>query len=96
MTARISILNPLPPARTRAQLTRRTLDELKGKVVGFVDNSKPNFKQLADDISALLTSRYGVKKIVRPAKRLASIPAPEGVLADLQLQCDLVVTGSGD
>jgi len=29
------------------------VDTLKGKVVGFIDNAKPNFNHLADDIGEL-------------------------------------------
>ena len=72
------------------------MGNLKGKVVGFIDNSKPNFNLLVDDLSALLTQRYGVKTIVRQSKRSASMPAMSQVIDDLADQCDLVVTGSGD
>ena len=72
------------------------MGDLTGKVVGFIDNAKPNFNLLADDIAELLTSRYGVKTIIKRAKRGASMPATEQVIDELAAQCDLVVTGSGD
>jgi len=74
----------------------RPLDTLKGKVVGFIDNSKPNFHVLADDLSELLVTRYGASSVVRHRKRSASIPAPDAVLSDIAEKCDLVITGSGD
>ena len=82
--------------RARHSFRRRQLGDLKGKVVGFIDNSKPNFNLLIDDIAELLTSRYGVKAIVKSGKRGASMPATTQVLDQLAQQCDLVVTGSGD
>ena len=96
MNATISILDPTAPARSAARQTRRTLPDLTGLVVGFVDNSKPNFSQLADDIGELMQSRHGVKSIVKHSKRLASIPADDAALQDLAARCDLVITGSGD
>ena len=96
MTEKLSILDPTAPARTGVHQTRRTLPSLKGKVVGFIDNSKPNFSHLVDDISELMASRYGVKATVKHSKRLASIAASGDVLDDLARRCDLVVTGSGD
>ena len=61
---------PLPAAAD----VQRTLTALAGKVVGFIDNSKPNFAELADDLAALLTAQHGVARVVRHRKRAASIP----------------------
>jgi hypothetical protein len=75
---------------------RRTLADLKGAVVGFIDNAKPNFNHLVDDLAELLGSRYGVRAVVTRRKRSASVPAPEEMLREVAGQCDLVITGSGD
>lgn len=96
MIEKISILDPTAPARTGAHQTRRILHSLHGKVVGFIDNSKPNFSYLVDDLSELMSSRYGVKATIKHSKRLASIAASAEVLDDFAKQCDLVITGSGD
>ena len=96
MTVNISVYDPTAPELAGVQLQRRALDDLKGKVVGFIDNSKPNFNYLVDDLAELLVSRHGVKSTVKHRKRMASIPAPEEVMQDLAGQCDLVITGSGD
>lgn len=90
------VYDPTAPGPQTTQDLRRSVGDLRGKVVGFIDNSKPNFNLLIDDISALLTSRYGVKAVVRHGKRGASMPATAQVIDDLAAQCDLVVTGSGD
>lgn len=90
------ILDPTAPGGIAAQPPWRPLDTLQGKVVGFIDNSKPNFHHLADDLAELLVTRYGAASVVRHRKRSASIPAPEDVLADIAAKCDLVITGSGD
>ena len=94
--SRTVILEPTAGAGISAGNTWKPLDTLKGKVVGFIDNSKPNFLQLADDLSQLLVTRYGVASVVRHRKRAASIPAPDAVIADIERECDLVITGSGD
>jgi hypothetical protein len=73
-----------------------TLATLSGKVVGFIDNAKPNFNHLVDDLGALLISNYGVKRIIKRRKSSASIPAPDEVVRELADECDLVITGSGD
>ena len=90
------ILDPVAPSGAGLQHPWKALDSLQGKVVAFIDNSKPNFNLLADDLSELLVSRYGVARVVRHRKRAASVPAPEAVYAEIEANCDLVITGSGD
>lgn len=97
MSATLNILDPIAPAGVAGgKHTFQPLDTLKGKVVGFIDNSKPNFNFLVDDLAELLMARHGVAAVIRHRKLSASIPAPEDILLDVRRQCDLVITGSGD
>src|SRR3990167_7906245 len=96
MTGSILVLDPVAPAGKESRQLRRSLDGLAGKVVGFIDNAKPNFNHLVDDLSKLLVSRYGVRQVITRRKRAASVAAPEAVYQELAGQCDLVITGSGD
>lgn len=90
------IYDPTASTRNLIQPRHQTLDQLGGKVVGFIDNTKPNFNYLVDDLAELLISTYGVRSVIKRSKRVAAIPAPEAVLRELVDQCDLVITGSGD
>ncbi len=92
----MQVYDPTAPTASVPQNLRRPLGDLTGKVVGFIDNAKPNFNYLVDDLAELLSARYGVKTVVKRAKRGASMPAAAEVLDELASQCDLVVTGSGD
>ncbi len=97
MSSTVTILDPVAPAGVaQAERAFRPLATLQGKVVGFIDNSKPNFSFLADDLADLLKSKYGVARAVRHRKPTASVSASREVFADIQKQCDLVITGSGD
>ena len=99
MTASIILYDPTAPrakVSDKAEPARPTLDALAGKVVGFIDNAKPNFNHLADDIGELLMKKYGVKQVLKRRKRAASVPAPDAVYKEYTEQCDLVITGSGD
>jgi hypothetical protein len=93
----LTILDPVAP-RGAASSDRifEPLPTLRGKVVGFIDNSKPNFSYLVDDLAELLVARHGVASVVKHRKLSASIPAPDEAIADVRQQCDLVITGSGD
>ena len=92
----IVILEPTARAGIAPREAWRPLDTLEGKVVGFIDNSKPNFHHLADDLAELLVEAHGVASVVRHRKLAASIPAPQPAFADIEQKCDLVITGSGD
>lgn len=94
--ALIQIYDPTAPGLARPAPIRRSLSDLTGAVVGFIDNSKPNFNFLADDIGAVLVAKYGVASVIKRAKEGASMPAPDEVIAEMADRCDVVVTGSGD
>jgi hypothetical protein len=83
------------PQATTGNLARGG-EGLAGKVVGFIDNAKPNFNHLVDEIAELLTTQHGVARVVKERKRAASIPAERAVLEAMTAECDLVITGSGD
>ena len=90
------ILDPAAPSGTGAQRPWKPLASLQGKVVAFIDNSKPNFNHLAQDLGELLVKHHGVKQVIHHRKRAASVPALESVYADIEANVDLVITGSGD
>jgi len=90
------VFDPTSPSHNIVRQAAAPLGSLNGKVVGFIDNSKPNFEHLAADLRELLVSRYGVARIVMHRKRSASMGAGAVVLDELAKECDLVITGSGD
>jgi hypothetical protein len=96
MTRNAMIFEPTATTRNAPQVSRLVLDRLAGKVVGFIDNVKPNFHFLVDDLGALLIEKYGVAAVIKHRKRTASVPASDEIIADVARQCDLVITGSGD
>ena len=96
MESAVTICDPRAPLPGVDGALLGMLDGLAGKVVGFIDNTKPNFNHLVDDLADVLVQKYGVCSVVKRGKRLQSIPAPEAVIAELVAACDLVITGSGD
>lgn len=90
------ILDPAAPSGTGTQRPWKALDTLQGKVVAFIDNSKPNFIHLAADLGELLVKHHGVARVIHHRKRAASVPALESVYSDIEANVDLVITGSGD
>ena len=97
MSATLNILDPIAPAGIAGgEHTFQPLDTLQGKVVGFIDNSKPNFNLLVEDLSQILIEKHGVKSVIKRRKRSASQGAPEAVMNELVEQADAIITGSGD
>lgn len=95
-TESILVYDPVAPAANAAHHGRLALDTLAGKTIGFIDNAKPNFNLLADELAQLLTSRYGVAGIVRHRKRSSAMGAGDAALDDIARRCDAVIAGSGD
>jgi len=96
MSSALEIYEPTAPRARAAGTAPKRLDGLAGKVVGFIDNTKPNFNHLVDDLAEVLVSQHGVRAVLKRGKRVQSIPAPQGVIDEVTQGCDLVITGSGD
>jgi hypothetical protein len=95
----ITLFDPTAPRReadTSRRADKPALAGLSGKVVGFIDNAKPNFGLLADDLGELLMSKYGVARVIKRRKPSASVPAKPEVIEELSGECDVVIAGSGD
>jgi len=98
MMQTLILFDPTAPraSETGPVAAQSALRGLAGATVGFIDNAKPNFNFLADDLAELLQSRYGVAKVLKRRKSSASLPADPAVIAALSLECDVVIAGSGD
>jgi len=98
MTQILTLLDPTAPRRGDAlpSADRPALRALAGATVGFIDNAKPNFQHLVDDLAELLQSRYGVARVIKRRKPSASLPADPAVIEALSGECDVVIAGSGD
>ena len=99
MTQTVTLFDPTAPAREAqpaSAASARTLENLVGKVVGFIDNAKPNFGLLADDLGELLMRKYGVARVIKHSKPSASVPVKPEIIESLTSECDVVITGSGD
>jgi hypothetical protein len=90
------VYEPVAPCLTQPQKSRPSLDNLAGKTIGFIDNSKPNFNYLVEDLSKVLIEKHGVKQVIKQRKRSASQGLSEAAMNELVAQTDAIVTGSGD
>ena len=92
------VLNPEGKAQTAATQVSAVpqFTDLRGKVVGLLDNSKPNADRLGERFAKMLQEHYGVTSVVTRRKLTAQQSAPESYLDELASQSDFVISGLGD
>ena len=92
------VLSPEGKAQTSAAkiAAMPQFTDLRGKVVGLLDNSKPNADKLAERFAELLKERYGVASVITRRKLTAQQGAPKQYLDELASQADFVICGLGD
>ena len=71
-------------------------DSLSGLRLGLLANTKHNAEQFLGEVGRLLAERHGVATVVARKKPDITNTAPEPILDDLRVGCDIVVTGVGD
>ena len=81
------------PKSTGVTLAPR-LTTFQGKVVGILDNGKPNAGAVMLGVAERLRAGYGVRDIVKREKPVAGPPSPQA-LEDLA-RCDFALVGSSD
>jgi hypothetical protein len=99
MASTVTLFDPTAPRREVSETpgtAAAPLASLAGKTVGFIDNAKPNFDKLVEDLGELLISKYQVARVITRRKPSASVPAESQVIAELSDSCDVVIAGSGD
>ncbi len=72
------------------------LNDLRGKRLGLIDDSKPNGKELLEELADLLKVRYGVADVMYDRKPSASKPADPKVIAKIGQGCDYAIVAIGD
>jgi len=92
------VLSPEGKAQTSAARVASLprFADLRGKVVGLLDNSKPNADKLEERFEQLLRERFGVVGVVRRRKITAQQGAPKPYLDELAAQADFILSGLGD
>ncbi len=95
MSESLRVYCPTASSAVRAEPIGRSLGDLRGATIGFIDNAKPNFQFLVDDLAAELGARFGIKA-VRKHRKPGQVPVDPQALQRLAEECDAVITGSGD
>ena len=91
----ITILNPKVSQPVTPITGATRIADLKGAVIGFVDNSKQNADYFIERVGALLRENYGIGANVTVRKRAPNDELAAGDLAQL-VKCAAVIQCYGD
>jgi hypothetical protein len=94
MSLKVELLVPEGRVRTLPISPAPRLGELKGKVIGFMQNGKPNADILLSRLANLLQKKYGLMGIRSKAKPRPTEPA--AFIEELANECQGVVNAIGD
>jgi hypothetical protein len=93
--SKITILNPKVSQPVAKVTGAVRVTDLKGAVIGFVDNSKQNADHFIERVSVLLREQYGIAAGVKVRKHAPKDELAAGDLAEL-VKCAAVVQCYGD
>ena len=72
------------------------LPDLRGKVVGLLENRKYHAEPFLRELQGVLVKVYGAKEVVYATKFSYSAPCPQETLDSLSAQCDAIIHGVAD
>ncbi|MBI2909160.1 MAG: hypothetical protein HYX92_16060 [Chloroflexi bacterium] len=96
----IFVYDPTATANVPEHEMAERVGDLNGKVIGLLDNSKPNFDIFLDRVQEQLSKRYKVAGFIRKRKSTHSESpgrgAAESTIEELVSKADVVINGMGD
>ena len=94
----IEVLDPTAKAVSVELEIAPRIHDLNGKVIGFLDNGKPNFDIFLARVEELLCQRFKFAEIVHANKRGigTAVSFPVDQMEEFAAKCDAVVNGMCD
>ena len=80
--------------KTKIAMAHRP-DDLAGKVVGLLDNTKEQGTLILETLGAALRERYGVARVVLVAKEHYSKPALDSIIEGRAAEVDVAIAAVG-
>ena len=71
------------------------LTDLENRVVGLIDDSKENAKEILEITVDVLKEKFGVKRVEYHRKPSASKPADPEIIREMASKCDYVLVAIG-
>ena len=95
-TGMIEILDPTAEDVPEELGLSDALPDLKGKVVGLLENRKYHADTFLAELQEVLLKDYGAAKIVYETKFTYSAPCAEDIIENLSEECDVVIHAIAD
>jgi hypothetical protein len=93
---RYEVLDPTDEAAPLEKKLASAMPDLQGKVIGFLDISKPKGNIFLKRLEELLTQRYHVKEVIHRRKPTYTAPAPPSLREELASRCDVIIEALAD
>ncbi len=95
-TGTIEILDPTAEDVPEELGLSDSLPDLKGKVVGLLENRKYHADAFMGELKEVLLNEYGAEKVVYSTKFTYSAPCADETLQSLADDCDVVIHAIAD
>jgi len=95
-TGMIEILDPTAEDVPEELGLSDTLPDIKGKVVGLLENRKYHADAFLGELKDVLLNEYGAAKVVYATKFTYSAPCAEDTIDSLSEECDVVIHAIAD
>ncbi len=95
-TGTIEILDPTAEDVPEELGLSDTLPDIKGKVVGLLENRKYHADAFLGELKEVLLNEYGAAKVVYATKFTYSAPCAEDTIDSLSEECDVVIHAIAD
>ena len=92
----MKLVDPTVPVAIPESRRAPALTSLDGLTIGLLTNGKLKADMLLRQTAAVLQARFGGNVLPMVAKGSAGAPAPADTLKNLSLECDYLITASGD
>ncbi len=92
----MKLVDPTVKSAAHNCVSAPRLDSLEGKTIGLLTNGKVNADVLLHETAELFRTRHQCRVLDMSSKQNASAPAPGGIIKDLALECDFLITAMGD
>jgi hypothetical protein len=95
-TAMIEILDPTAEDVPEELGLSDALPDLKGKVVGLLENRKYHADAFLSELKDVLLNEYGAERVVYATKFTYSAPCADETIQSLSDECDVVIHAIAD
>ena len=95
-TGMIEILDPTAEDVPEELGLSDTLPDIKGKVVGLLENRKYHADAFLGELKEVLLNEYGAAKVVYATKFTYRAPCAEDTIDSLSEECDVVIHAIAD